>query len=82
MRPRRKGFDSHQAHEAFNSLGVHMVSFQAQYVRHHPYSQSRVMEVKLVHAAHQFEVKITFAPRPVIERTAIDVEQLALPDNA
>ena len=82
MRPGCEGLDAHELHEPPDPLRVHLVSLQAQNIRHHAHPQSGVLEVEFVHAAHQREIECAFSPGCVVEGVAADAEQLTLALNA
>ena len=79
VRLRRGALEPHQPHQSLYTLAVDDSPFRFERLRHHPAAEKRVLQMKLVHPAHQLELLGVGFNGFVVKTRPIHAQQLALP---
>ena len=70
---------THQPHQPLHTLAVDEHPLRFERPRHHPAAEKRVLQMKLVHPAHQLELLGVGLNGFVVKTRTIHAQQLALP---
>jgi hypothetical protein len=78
VRPPVQGLDAHLGHQRADMLATGFEAFRLQQIAQHPRTREWVLQMQLVDAPHELQIRIAYRPRQVVHAAAADAEGLGL----